>query len=187
MSDPSARRRVIAPILLCVAAMACWYLFVFSPQRQTLRDLLNRTSAETREIEAIHATLAQATAIRRARSQILARLSGENRSGRRAIEQSLVLLDRNARLQSVSILSIVPAGNMPSQSVSGSPADDGTELSISVEGTFEATMRFLEAASSSVEPLDIGDVRLNAERSDGNQERLLAQIDARVYHFTMPK
>jgi hypothetical protein len=191
MSDRPAHRRVIASTLFCVTAIACWYAFVFSPQRQVLRHVLERAAVEMRETEAIDGTLAHAAAIRRARSQVLARLSGENRSQRYAIAQTLTLLDRNARMQSVSILSIVPAnvsaGNATLRSPVGAVTDDPIDLSISVEGTFEATMRFLEAASSSIEPLAIGDVRLNAERSDGKKERLLAQIDARVYHFMMPK
>jgi hypothetical protein len=187
MTNVSERRGVLALWIAAVLVIACSYALVIAPQRYALRGALEIAAAESQKTDQIRATLRHAVSIRRARAEVIARLGAERRGQRSTIEHILELLDRDARDHAVSIVAIAPgnSAHVEGSKASGAPAD--IDLTISTEGTFEETMRFLEEASSSVAMLDIGDVRLSAERRAGNTEVLLAQIEARAYRFEVPK
>jgi hypothetical protein len=174
MNEWGKQRRVALFVLVTGLAVVGWVLCMLEPQRETLRATLASASAAREKADAIDATLRNATAIRRARADVLSRLASDHRGAGQPIENVLQLLDQDAGKQGVSIVAITPGA-------------DGRTLGISVEGRFQSAMRFLAAASATGVPLEIGDVRLDAERREGNVQLLLAQIDARPYQFTMPK
>ena len=187
MTAPGDRN--VLPILWLagIVAIGCWYATCFAPQRSALTALLDMTATEVGEQATIRSTLARADGIRRARADVLSRLAADKSGNGPAIQPMLLALDRDARAQGISIVSISPSTpQVESQATTLQPVAE-TSLTVSLEGPFERILRFLENANASGALLDIGDVRLNAERLKGTHEILLAQVDVRSYRFRLPR
>ena len=170
-----------------LVVLVVWASWIFVPQHQRLAALLDDASADAQSVARIDATLRQAGAIRKARADVIARLSGEDRTQKRSMEEMLRLLDRDARQRSVSIVAITPVQSAAGVATKHKVENNAPEFEIAVEGTFARTMRFVEMASESDASLEVVNVRLDAERREGGQQLLVAQIDVHASRFTMPR